>query len=79
LAEGAITARWRMGDSKILRIDLNLSAQSASLDPETTPTEQIIFATPPHAAELSRRGTLNPYTAIVSLIATDALEEQDDQ
>ncbi|WP_397453528.1 malto-oligosyltrehalose trehalohydrolase [Pseudomonas sp. NA-150] len=79
LAEGAVTARWRMGDGSILRIDLNLGAQPVNIDADPLPSEHIIFASPSDAAELSRRGTLNPYTAIVSLTATDALEEQDDQ
>ena len=77
LAEGAVMARWRMGDGAILRIDLNLTEHAVST-PEWH-VGNVLFETLPHAAELSRRGILNPYTAIVSLIATDVLEEQDEQ
>ncbi|MGV8917671.1 MAG: malto-oligosyltrehalose trehalohydrolase [Pseudomonas sp.] len=79
LGEGAISARWRMGDGTVLRIDFNLSDQAVRLDVETSVSTQIVFASPPDAVELSRRATLNAYTAIVSLIATETLEEQDDQ
>lgn len=77
LAEGAVMARWRMGDGAILRIDVNLTEHAVST-PEWH-VGNVLFETLPHAAELSRRGILNPYTAIVSLIATDVLEEQDEQ
>ncbi|WP_341519967.1 malto-oligosyltrehalose trehalohydrolase [Pseudomonas sp. G.S.17] len=77
LSEGAVSARWRMGDGAQLRIDLNLSEHAVTA-PEWHPSS-VLFETLPHAAELSRRGTLNPYTAIVSLIAIDVLERQDEQ
>jgi maltooligosyltrehalose trehalohydrolase len=77
LSEGAVMARWRMGDGAVLRIDLNLTEHAVST-PEWS-EGSVLFETLPNAAELSRRGILNPYTAIVSLIATDVLEEQDEQ
>jgi maltooligosyltrehalose trehalohydrolase len=77
LCDGAVTARWRMGDGAVLRIDLNLTEHPVPAPEWRTAT--VLFESLPHAAELSRRGTLNPYTAIVSLIATDVLEEQDEQ
>src|SRR5690606_36636115 len=77
LSEGAVSARWRMGDGTQLRIDLNLSEHAVTA-PKWHPAS-VLFETLPHAAELSRRGTLNPYTAIVSLIAIDVLERQDEQ
>jgi len=76
LDDGAVTARWRMGDGSVLRIDLNLGERPVKL--ATAHPGTLLYETPPGAAELSRRGTLNPYTAIVSLITTDVLEEQDE-
>lgn len=77
LGDGAVTARWQMGDGAVLRIDLNLSGHSVQA-PEWH-GGSILFETLPNAAELSRNGVLNPYTAIVSLIATDVMEDQDEQ
>lgn len=82
LGEGALTARWRMGDGSILRIDLNLSAHAIKSD--AIKLETLVFETRPGSAELFRQGTLNPYTAIVSLdttslTATTFSEEQDEQ
>ncbi len=77
LSEGAVSARWQMGDGAVLRIDLNLTEHAVSAS--EWKGGNVLFETLPHAAELSRRGILNPYTAIVSLIATDVLEEQDEQ
>lgn len=77
LGEGAISARWRMGDGQVLRIDLNLSAHAVST--VELPEAEVLFQSSPDSVELFRRGTLNPYTAIVSLIASDVLEEQDEQ
>ncbi|MDY7560325.1 malto-oligosyltrehalose trehalohydrolase [Pseudomonas sp. 10B1] len=77
LGRGALIARWRMGDGSVLRMDLNLGERAVDVFPCERGT--VLFETPPHAAELSRHGTLNPYTAIVSLTAIDVLEEQDEQ
>jgi maltooligosyltrehalose trehalohydrolase len=76
LDDGAVTARWRMGDGSVLRIDLNLGERPVKL--AAAHLETLLYESLPGAAELSRRGTLNPYTAIVSLITTDVLEEQDE-
>lgn len=81
LDEGAITARWRMGDGSVLRIDLNLGTRPLDLLPANRPVigpDRVLFETLPGAAELSQQGTLNPYTAIAYLIETDVLEEQDE-
>lgn len=77
LGDGALCARWRMGDGQILRIDLNLSAHG--VDAAKLAEANVLFQSAPDSVELSRRGTLNAYTAIVSLIASDVLEEQDEQ
>jgi maltooligosyltrehalose trehalohydrolase len=66
-----------MGDGQILRIDLNLSAHG--VDAAKLAEANVLFQSAPDSVELSRRGTLNAYTAIVSLIASDVLEEQDEQ
>lgn len=77
LCEGAVSARWQMGDGAVLRIDLNLTDDAVKAP--AWKGGSVLFETLPHAAELSRQGILNPYTAIVSLIANDVLEEQDEQ
>ncbi|XUK69754.1 Malto-oligosyltrehalose trehalohydrolase [Pseudomonas yamanorum] len=41
LADKAVTARWRMGDGKTLRIDLNLSQMSLGIDVD--PTALLLF------------------------------------
>lgn len=67
LAEGAVSARWRMGDGSVLRIDLNLSEHAVKLAPHVP--DRVLFESFAHAAELSRGGNLNPWTVIVSLSA----------
>ncbi|PIB59520.1 malto-oligosyltrehalose trehalohydrolase [Pseudomonas sp. 2822-17] len=58
LADGAVTARWRLGDGSLLQIDLNLSAT-----PVNHPAPQhVIFATP-----AEQGAQLPPYSARVSL------------
>ncbi|AZE84122.1 Malto-oligosyltrehalose trehalohydrolase [Pseudomonas orientalis] len=59
LADGAVTARWRLGNGSVLQIDLNLSA--APIDQQAPP--HVIFQTPadPAAAQLP------PFSARVSL------------
>jgi len=76
LGHGAVIASWRMGDGHILRIDLNVSEHPVKVNAYKHGT--VLFETLPNAAELSRHGTLNPYTAVVSLTETDVLEEQDE-
>ncbi|MDR9875290.1 malto-oligosyltrehalose trehalohydrolase [Pseudomonas allii] len=60
LAEGAVSARWRLGDGSLLQIDLNLGA--TPLDhPATAP---VLFETPActgaHLPPYSARVTLSP-------------------
>ncbi|WLH93350.1 malto-oligosyltrehalose trehalohydrolase [Pseudomonas hefeiensis] len=65
LGHGAVSARWRMGDGCVLRIDLNLSNQSVK---HTVQEEaEILFEHPQHAMGLLQQGALAPYSALVSL------------
>ena len=58
LADGAVTARWRLGNGSLLQIDLNLSAT-----PVNHPApEHLLFATP-----AEQGAQLPPYSARVSL------------
>jgi maltooligosyltrehalose trehalohydrolase len=74
LGEGAVSARWRMGDGSVLRIDLNLTEHPAAAPALEDAT--LLFASHANSVELSRRGTLNPYTAVVSLTASDVSENR---
>ncbi|BDB19637.1 malto-oligosyltrehalose trehalohydrolase [Pseudomonas sp. CYM-20-01] len=58
LAEGAVSARWRLGDGSLLQIDLNLSATPLD-QPATAP---VLFETP-----ASTGAHLPPYSARVTL------------
>ncbi|SFV14302.1 malto-oligosyltrehalose trehalohydrolase [Pseudomonas sp. OV546] len=58
LADHAVSARWRLGNGSVLRIDLNLSA--VPLDHPAT--EPVLFQTPANAG-----ATLPPYSARVTL------------
>ncbi|SEO32437.1 malto-oligosyltrehalose trehalohydrolase [Pseudomonas sp. NFACC39-1] len=65
LGHGAVSARWRMGDGSVLRIDLNLSDQPVK---HTAQEEaEILFEHPQHAMGLLQQGALAPYSALVSL------------
>ena len=77
LADKAVTARWQMSDGVILRIDLNLGEHAVQIDEHNA--NQVLHESHPGSAELSGRGTLNPFTAIVSLISNEAVEKQDEQ
>lgn len=77
LADKAVTARWQMGDGTTLRIDLNLGEHSVSIDPHGA--GQVLYESHPKSAELSSQGNLHPYTAIVSLISRDVVEDEDEQ
>ncbi|MDU9036969.1 malto-oligosyltrehalose trehalohydrolase [Pseudomonas corrugata] len=65
LGHGAISARWRMEDGSVLRIDLNLSEQPV----EHSAPEQarILFEHPRQAMGLLEQGALAPYSALVTL------------
>lgn len=72
LAEGAVSARWRLGDGSLLRIDLNLSAQPVVHSPQGPALQnqaRQLFEYPQQAFSLLQQGTLSPYTALVSLTA----------
>ncbi|AUZ46215.1 malto-oligosyltrehalose trehalohydrolase [Pseudomonas orientalis] len=61
LADGAVTARWRLGNGSVLQIDLNLSAEPV----DQQASSHVIFQTPadPAAAQLppfSARASLSP-------------------
>ena len=71
LGAGAITARWRLGDGSLLRIDLNLSETPVVHSQEATAT--LLFEYPPQSAGLLDQGTLAPYCALVSLTAAAPL------
>lgn len=58
LAEGAVSARWRLGNGSLLQIDLNLSANPLD-HPATAP---VLFETPANAG-----AHLPPYSARVTL------------
>lgn len=58
LAEGAVSARWRLGNGRVLQIDLNLSDVSVD-HPATQP---VLFETPANAG-----AHLPPYSARVTL------------
>ncbi|VVN93008.1 malto-oligosyltrehalose trehalohydrolase [Pseudomonas fluorescens] len=67
LAEGALSARWRLGDGSLLRIDVNLSAQP--LVHSLQDLAQVLFEYPQQAFRLLQQGTLAPYSALVTLTA----------
>jgi maltooligosyltrehalose trehalohydrolase len=77
LADQAVSARWQLGDGSTLRIDLNLGAHKVKIDEYKA--QHVLHESHPKSAELSQHGNLNPYTAIVSLISSDVVEEQDEQ
>jgi maltooligosyltrehalose trehalohydrolase len=70
LANAAVTARWRLGDGSLLRIDLNLSAA-----PVVHPSQAdalLLFEHPP-ASDLLHQSHLAPYSVLVSLTAATPL------
>ena len=71
LAEGAVTARWQLGDGSLLRIDLNLSGKPVVHSPQAG--NALLFEHPPESADLLDQGTLAPYCALVSLTAAAPL------
>ncbi|MGE8188735.1 malto-oligosyltrehalose trehalohydrolase [Pseudomonas sp. NPDC086278] len=71
LGEGAVTARWRLGDGSELRIDLNLGDTSVVHSPQAG--ARLLFEHPPQAAGLLDQGKLAPYCALVSLTAAAPL------
>ncbi|WP_460125331.1 malto-oligosyltrehalose trehalohydrolase [Pseudomonas sp. S2_C03] len=67
LAPGAVSARWRLGNGSLLRIDLNLSDRPVVHTPQADAA--LLFEHPAQSADLLDRGTLAPYCALVSLSA----------
>ena len=65
LGHGAVSARWRLGDGSILRIDLNLGEKPVEHTVAEAP--RILFEHPPQAMGLLQQGVLAPYSALVSL------------
>ncbi|KAB0495080.1 malto-oligosyltrehalose trehalohydrolase [Pseudomonas vancouverensis] len=71
LADGALSAAWRLGDGSQLRIDLNLSANPVVHSPQAD--AECLFETPAGSAERLKAGHLPPYCALVSLTAATPL------
>ena len=72
LAEGALTARWRLGDGSLLRIDLNLSAHRVEMQPGAD--AQPWFQHPPGTLEHWRQGWLPAFSALVQLQPATVLD-----
>ena len=72
LAEGAVTASWRLGDASVLHITVNLSGQSV---PFVAPLAQpVLFQTPPDMTlDVQQHQRLVPYSALVSLVPPPTL------
>ncbi|WP_420233365.1 malto-oligosyltrehalose trehalohydrolase [Pseudomonas sp. ABY48] len=71
LGQGAISARWRLGDGSVLRIDLNLGDQPIA---HNAPEEaRILFEHPQQVMGLLQQGVLAPYSALVSLTQATTL------
>ena len=75
LAPGAVSARWRLGNGSLLRIDLNLSDRPVVHTPQAGAA--LLFEHPAQSAGLLDRGTLAPYCALVSLTAAAPLQPPD--
>jgi len=72
LADGALSARWRMGDGSLLRIDLNLSAESVDHSPSTE--ARLLFESTAGASRQLEEGHLAPYCALVTLTPGDVTQ-----
>lgn len=71
LGHGAISARWRLGDGSVLRIDFNLGGQPVE---HNAPEEaRILFEHPQQVMGLLQQGVLAPYSALVSLTQATTL------
>ncbi|WP_043229786.1 malto-oligosyltrehalose trehalohydrolase [Pseudomonas sp. CF161] len=67
LADGAVSARWRLGDGSLLRIDLNLGADSVALPPLDDARPLLHY--PAQDPTSMHPGRLGGYSARVSLTA----------
>jgi maltooligosyltrehalose trehalohydrolase len=60
----AVLARWRLGDGAVLTIGTNLGWEPAAMPP---PAGELLFATPPGAAQQARAGSLAPHATVAYL------------
>ena len=72
LADGALSARWRMGDGSLLRIDLNLSAESIAHRPPVR--ARLLFESTTGTRRQLDEGHLAPYSALVTLTPGDVMQ-----
>lgn len=70
LAEGAVSARWQLGNGSLLRIDLNLSDAPVVHPPQADAL--LLFEHPP-ASDLLNQSSLAPFCVLVSLTAANPL------
>lgn len=75
LADGAVSARWLLGDGSLLRIDLNLSGTPVVHTPQAD--AMLLFEHPPNAFAQLDQGSLAPYCALVTLKAAAPLPPPD--
>ncbi|TWD52430.1 malto-oligosyltrehalose trehalohydrolase [Pseudomonas sp. SJZ131] len=68
LGEGAVSARWQLGDGSHLRIDLNLSDAPVVHPPQADAL--LLFEHPP-ASGLMDQSSLAPFSVLVSLTAAN--------
>ncbi|MEG3191199.1 malto-oligosyltrehalose trehalohydrolase [Lysobacter sp. D1-1-M9] len=72
LAQGAVHARWRMGDGSVLSVLVNLGAGSISHAPPGT--GRVLYETTAGATDDARRGELAAHT-VVAWLAPDGTAE----
>ena len=60
----AVLARWRLGDGAVLTIGTNLGGEPAAMPP---PVGELLFATPPDAAQHAQAGCLAQHATVAYL------------
>ncbi|NWD48172.1 malto-oligosyltrehalose trehalohydrolase [Pseudomonas gingeri] len=75
LADGALSARWRLGDGSLLRIDLNLGATPVEHSADSNASW--LFESTAGATRQLDEGSLAPYCAVVSLSNDEDLSSLD--
>jgi len=65
IGDKAVSARWRMGDGSILRIDLNLGEEAVPVSEKTV--GNILFKTPVQREEYFWQTVLDPFSVVISL------------
>lgn len=70
LGDKAVSARWRMGDGAVLRIDLNLSDRIIYQFDD--PVGRLLFELPVSGEKGTRRTSLDRYSVLVTLQSSDA-------